>query len=133
MNSARIALIGNPNGGKTSLLNALTGSKLKVGNWPGVTVERKSGFYQGAERQIELVDLPGVYSLTSTQKNSIDECIACEFIADNEADLLINVVDAANLVQHVGNGFVRAAMRRPPKRGDTCRNRGKRVGSGAAG
>ncbi len=63
MEQYRIALVGNPNSGKTTLFNRLTGSHQKVGNWPGVTVERKSGFFKHAEQRFEVIDLPGTYSL----------------------------------------------------------------------
>ena len=63
MTAFRIALIGNPNCGKTTLFNALTGSHQKVGNWPGVTVERKSGSFRYADQNFEITDLPGIYSL----------------------------------------------------------------------
>ena len=92
----RIALVGNPNCGKTTLFNLLTGANQKVGNWPGVTVERKVGETSIAGSRFELVDLPGVYSL-ETEHVSLDERIAQDFIAQQQSDLLINLVDASNL------------------------------------
>ncbi|HCM05291.1 MAG TPA: ferrous iron transport protein B [Oceanospirillales bacterium] len=103
-----IALIGNPNCGKTTLFNILTGSHQHVGNWPGVTVERKSGEYKHADTEYEVIDLPGTYSLNpklagskgsddNTNDDSIDEQIAQQFIHNKEADLIINVLDASSL------------------------------------
>lgn len=100
--SFSIALVGNPNCGKTTLFNALTGARQRVGNWPGVTVERKSGYFAAGEKIVEVIDLPGVYSLTlATEKSSIDECIACEFILHRQADVVVNIVDASNLERHL--------------------------------
>jgi len=93
-----IGLIGNPNCGKTTLFNALTGTRQRVGNWPGVTVERKSGSYSHAETEYEVVDLPGTYSvIADVNGDSLDEQIAQQFILNKEADLLINVLDASSL------------------------------------
>ena len=104
-----IALVGNPNCGKTTLFNTLTGSHQRVGNWPGVTVERKSGIYKHADTEYEVIDLPGTYSLNSnitqtqhadannSNDDSIDEQIAQQFIRNKEADLIINVLDASSL------------------------------------
>lgn len=100
--SMKIALVGNPNCGKTTLFNTLTGGKQRVGNWPGVTVEHKSGFYQTGCTSIEAIDLPGVYSLTlSSSSGAVDERIACEFIWQQQADVIINIVDASNLERHL--------------------------------
>lgn len=100
--SLSIALVGNPNCGKTTLFNALTGAKQRVGNWPGVTVERKSGVFVEAGKTVEVVDLPGTYSLTpSVEASAIDECIACDYIANKQADLIVNIVDASNLERHL--------------------------------
>ncbi|ACO78464.1 ferrous iron transport protein B [Azotobacter vinelandii CA] len=98
----RIALVGNPNCGKTTLFNALTGAHQRVGNWPGVTVERKSGDYPFRGLRFEVVDLPGTYSLDVTdQEVSLDEKIARDYVHGNEADLVINIVDAANLERNL--------------------------------
>ncbi len=100
--SLSIALVGNPNCGKTTLFNALTGARQRVGNWPGVTVERKSGFFTQAGTTVEVVDLPGVYSLTLVSDTSaIDERIAAEFILQQQADIVVNIVDASNLDRHL--------------------------------
>lgn len=90
----RVALAGNPNSGKTSVFNLLTGMHQQVGNWPGVTVERKVGRVQHEGYVFELVDLPGTYSLTSY---SIEERVARQYILDERPDVIINVVDTANL------------------------------------
>ncbi len=93
-----IALVGNPNCGKTTLFNALTGAHQKVGNWPGVTVEKKTGSFKHAGANFELVDLPGTYSLhVSCEDDSIDQQIAQQFVLENNADLIINIIDASSL------------------------------------
>lgn len=93
-----VGVVGNPNCGKTTLFNALTGARQHVGNWPGVTVEKKTGEYVHAGKTIELVDLPGTYSLeTSEDDVSLDEKVARDFVASRTADLIINIVDAANI------------------------------------
>jgi len=95
-----IALIGNPNCGKTTLFNALTGSRQRVGNWPGVTVERKTGHYKHGELDIEIIDLPGMYNLENTgNSDAIDEDIAREFLKQSEVDAVVNVVDASSLAR----------------------------------
>ena len=96
----RIALVGNPNCGKTTLFNALTGARHRVGNWPGVTVEKKSGEYGHDGATIEVVDLPGTYSLDAHQV-SLDERVAHDYIAGGEADLIVNIVDASNLERNL--------------------------------
>ncbi|WP_032115821.1 Fe(2+) transporter permease subunit FeoB [Candidatus Arsenophonus nilaparvatae] len=102
MKPLTIGLIGNPNAGKTTLFNQLTGARQRVGNWAGVTVERKAGRFATSEYDIELVDLPGTYSLTTiSEQTSLDEQIACHFILSGEADMLINVIDAANLERNL--------------------------------
>ncbi len=97
-----IAIVGNPNCGKTTLFNALTGSQQKIGNWPGVTVSKKQGQFTHQQQTINVTDLPGTYSLTTTNTNTaIDEQIVCRFIDDQQADLYINIVDAANLKRNL--------------------------------
>jgi ferrous iron transport protein B len=89
-----IAMAGNPNAGKTTLFNALTGSHQSVGNWPGVTVEKKEGIANYKGHKIRVVDLPGVYSLTAY---SPDEIISRNFIINDSPDVVVNIVDASNL------------------------------------
>ncbi|MDG2277870.1 MAG: ferrous iron transport protein B [Pseudomonadales bacterium] len=92
-----IALAGNPNSGKTTLFNALTGTYQKVGNWPGVTVEKKSGYFLDSDNtRIEVVDLPGTYGL-SHSGGGIDEHIARDYLSTGEVDLIVNVVDAMTI------------------------------------
>ena len=97
-----VGVVGNPNCGKTTLFNVLTGSKQQVGNWPGVTVEKKTGHYQHRHIQIQLVDLPGTYSLESDDDSvSLDEKIARDYVASRQADLIINIVDASNIERNL--------------------------------
>ena len=96
MSHSRIITVGNPNSGKTSLFNALTGANQQVGNWSGVTVDKKTGQFQFKEYSYELVDLPGIYALES-RDSSIDEQIAFRYVMNNKPDLVINVVDASSL------------------------------------
>jgi ferrous iron transport protein B len=91
-----IALIGNPNCGKTTLFNILTGARQKVGNWPGVTVEKKFGFFEIDDQSCELVDLPGIYSLEQDFQG-IDEQIAQDYLEKSDITLIVNIVDASNL------------------------------------
>lgn len=93
-----IALAGNPNAGKTTIFNALTGARQHVGNWPGVTVEKKEGSLKHKGQNVHVVDLPGTYSLTAF---SLEEIIARNFIVDNGPDIVINVVDASNLERNL--------------------------------
>jgi ferrous iron transport protein B len=100
----RIALVGNPNCGKTTLFNVLTQKQFKVGNWPGVTVEKHVSICKIGALELELIDLPGIYSLAANDNgdgNAIDEKIAVEFLQTKEYDLLVNVVDASNLCRNL--------------------------------
>lgn len=102
MKKLTLGLIGNPNSGKTTLFNQLTGARQRVGNWAGVTVERKEGLFSTTDHAVTLVDLPGTYSLTTiSSQTSLDEQIACHYILSGEADMLINVVDASNLERNL--------------------------------
>ena len=92
-----VGVVGNPNCGKTTLFNALTGSKQRVGNWPGVTVDKKTGFFSHKGEEIELVDLPGIYSITPSSSSGEDERVARDYILTGEAEAIINIVDASNL------------------------------------
>ena len=95
-----IALIGNPNCGKTTLFNVLTGANQSVGNWPGVTVEKKFGYFKLADEKLEIVDLPGIYSLEQ-EHNGIDEKIASDCLEQADISLIINIVDATNLERNL--------------------------------
>ncbi|MCL2295672.1 MAG: ferrous iron transport protein B [Methanomassiliicoccaceae archaeon] len=95
--TARIALIGNPNSGKTTMFNKLTGSSQRVGNWPGVTVERKEGWLKNKE-DIMVVDLPGIYSLSPY---SPEEIVSRDFLLNSRPDAVINIVDASNLERNL--------------------------------
>ena len=94
----RFALAGNPNCGKTTLFNSLTGSSAHVGNWPGVTVEKKDGTYKKLEEPISIIDLPGIYSLSPYTS---EEVIARNYIIDEKPDCVINIVDATNLERNL--------------------------------
>ncbi len=98
MSEATFALAGNPNSGKTTLFNALTGARQHVGNYPGVTVEKKEGVYVHDGRQLKLVDLPGTYSLTAY---SLEEVAAREFLVNEKPAAVIDIVDAANLERNL--------------------------------
>jgi len=94
----KIALAGNPNSGKTSIFNSMTGARQQVGNWPGVTVEKKTGFLTHRGYQIEVVDLPGTYSLTAY---SVEERVARAYLLEEKPDLVIHVVDSGNLARNL--------------------------------
>ena len=93
-----IALAGNPNAGKTTIFNALTGLRQHTGNWPGKTVEKKEGEIEHGKLTINIVDLPGTYSLTAY---SPEEIVARDFIIQEQPDVVINVVDATNLERNL--------------------------------
>lgn len=93
-----IALAGNPNCGKTSIFNELTGSKQHVGNWPGVTVEKKEGSLKFEGRNIKVVDLPGTYSLGAYSE---DEVVACNYILKDKPDVVVNVIDTTNIERNL--------------------------------
>ena len=94
----RFALAGNPNCGKTTLFNNLTGSTAHVGNWPGVTVEKKDGVYKKLDEPISIIDLPGIYSLSPYTS---EEVISRNYILDEKPDCVINIVDATNLERNL--------------------------------
>ncbi|CAM4468691.1 MAG: Fe(2+) transporter FeoB [Legionella sp.] len=97
-----VLLVGNPNCGKTTLFNALTGDNQRIGNWPGVTVEKKTGSFSLGKQLINITDLPGVYSLVANSGGvSQDEQIAAQSVATMQADCIINVVDACHLERHL--------------------------------
>ena len=90
----KIALVGNQNCGKTTLFNLLTGMNQKIGNWPGVTLEQKSGIIKGTD--FELIDLPGIYSLSPY---TLEEKVSRDFLLNDKPDLIINVVDATSITR----------------------------------
>ncbi len=94
----RFALAGNPNSGKTTLFNSLTGSTAHVGNWPGVTVDKKEGVYKKCAEPISIIDLPGIYSLSPYTP---EEVVARNYIIDEKPDCVINIVDATNLERNL--------------------------------
>ena len=96
--SLTIALAGNPNSGKTSIFNAMTGARQQVGNWPGVTVEKKVGTLTHRGYRITVVDLPGTYSLTAY---SVEERVARSFLVEERPDVVIHVVDSGNLARNL--------------------------------
>jgi len=89
-----IALAGNPNSGKTTIFNNITGTRQKVGNWPGVTVEKKEGRIRRLDRELKIIDLPGTYSLTPF---SIEEIVARNYILEEQPDVVIDIIDSSNL------------------------------------
>lgn len=93
----KIALAGNPNCGKTTLFNALTGSNQFVGNWPGVTVEKKEGKLKG-HKDVIIVDLPGIYSLSPY---TLEEVVARSYLINERPDVIINIVDGTNIERNL--------------------------------
>jgi len=93
-----IALAGNPNSGKSTVFNGLTGGRQHVGNWPGKTVEKKEGVWRHDGRDIKVVDLPGTYSLAAY---SLEEVIARDYITDGRPQVVVAVLDAANLERNL--------------------------------
>ncbi|BDU50372.1 ferrous iron transport protein B [Haliovirga abyssi] len=94
MKKLNVALLGNPNCGKTTLFNALTGGKQHVGNWAGVTVEKKEGEFEYNGQQINIIDLPGIYSLST---KTIEEKVSRNYLIEEKPDLVINIIDGTNL------------------------------------
>ena len=93
----KIALAGNPNAGKTTLFNALTGSNQFVGNWPGVTVEKKEGKYKG-DKEVTITDLPGIYSLSPY---TLEEVVARNYLIQERPDAILNIIDGTNLERNL--------------------------------
>jgi ferrous iron transport protein B len=93
-----VALIGNPNVGKTVIFNNLTGARQHIGNWPGVTVEKKEGKCTYKDIKMNIVDLPGAYSLTA---RAIDELIARDYIVEEKPDVVVDIVDASNIERNL--------------------------------
>jgi len=98
----RIAVAGQPNSGKSTVFNMLTGARQYIANYPGVTVEKKTGIYNYREQKFMLIDLPGTYSLTSY---SLEERVARDFLILEKPDLVLNIVDASNLERHLNLTF----------------------------
>ena len=96
--SLTVALAGNPNSGKSTIFNNLTGTRQKVGNWPGVTVEKKEGRLTINGYELTIVDLPGTYSLTAY---SIEEIVARNFILDEKPDVVVDVIDTSNVERNL--------------------------------
>ena len=94
----KVALAGNPNSGKTTLFNELTGARHYVGNWPGVTVEKKEGRFRHGEEDILLTDLPGIYSISPY---TMEEIVTRKYIIDEKPDVILNIVDASNLERNL--------------------------------
>ena len=92
------ALAGNPNCGKTTLFNNLTGSTAHVGNWPGVTVEKREGIYKKLKEPVSIVDLPGIYSLSPY---SPEEIISRNYLLQDKVDCIINILDVTNLERNL--------------------------------
>jgi ferrous iron transport protein B len=102
MSHNTIALLGNPNCGKTTLFNALTGANQRVGNWPGVTVDRKEGSYRYGDKTVKVVDLPGIYAIDAEDDgSSIDEAIARDYLLSGESQVVVNIIDASNLERNL--------------------------------
>ena len=95
--NTRIALVGNPNCGKTTMFNSLTGSSQYVGNWPGVTVEKKAGKLK-KHSGVEIVDLPGIYSLSPY---TLEEVVSRNYLIEEKPDAIINIVDSTNLERNL--------------------------------
>ena len=95
--SIKIALAGNPNCGKTTLFNALTGSNQYVGNWPGVTVEKKEGKLKG-HKDVTVVDLPGIYSLSPY---TLEEVVSRNYLIDEKPQVILNIIDGTNLERNL--------------------------------
>ena len=93
-----VGFVGNPNCGKTTLFNAYTGARLKVANWPGVTVEKKGGAMRFHNHNYKLVDLPGIYSLTCY---SMEEILSRQYILSDDVDVIVDVADASNLERNL--------------------------------
>lgn len=114
MRELQVALLGNPNCGKTTVFNALTGARQRVGNWPGVTVEKKTGRFNLHGQTVNVVDLPGTYALEhETHGLSDDERIARDYALASEADLIVNVIDASNLQRNLYLTFQLLDLNRP--------------------
>ena len=108
----KIALAGNPNCGKTTLFNALTGSSQYVGNWPGVTVEKKEGRLKG-NKDVVIQDLPGIYSLSPY---TLEEVVARSYLVNEKPDAILNIVDGTNICLLYTSRGIFDAIKKPPTR-----------------
>lgn len=98
MATIAVALTGNPNTGKSTIFNELTGARQKIGNWPGVTVDKKVGYARHQDRAISIVDLPGTYSINA---RSPEEKIVIDYLMNNKLDLVMDVVDSSNIERNL--------------------------------
>ena len=98
MSTLAVALTGNPNVGKSTIFNELTGARQKIGNWPGVTVDKKVGYTRHKDRAISIVDLPGTYSINA---RSPEEKIVIDYLMNTKLDLVVDVVDSSNLERNL--------------------------------
>lgn len=110
MKNRTIALIGNPNSGKTTIFNSLTGANQRIGNWPGVTVEQVSGSYTEGKTEYTVIDLPGIYSFTAKSR---DQRIARDYVLGNTPDCVVNIVDGTNLERNLYLTVQLVEMRAP--------------------
>ena len=98
MPALAVALTGNPNTGKSTIFNELTGAHQKIGNWPGVTVDKKVGYVTYKGRTISVVDLPGTYSINA---HSQEEVVVSDYFKENKPDIVVNIVDASNIARNL--------------------------------
>ena len=98
MSALAVALTGNPNTGKSTIFNELTGAHQKIGNWPGVTVDKKVGYVNYKGRTISVVDLPGTYSINA---HSQEEVVVSDYFKENKPDIVVNIVDASNIARNL--------------------------------
>ena len=96
--SLSVALTGNPNTGKSTIFNELTGARQKIGNWPGVTVDKKVGYVRHNDKDIMIVDLPGTYSINA---RSPEEKIVIDYLLTTHTDLVVDVVDSSNIERNL--------------------------------
>ena len=93
-----VAFVGNPNVGKTALINQISHASLKIGNWPGVTIEKKEVFFKIGNEYIKLIDLPGIYNLSI---NTPEERVSRDFLLNEKVDVIINVMDSTSLEKNI--------------------------------
>ena len=98
MSTLSVALTGNPNTGKSTIFNELTGARQKIGNWPGVTVDKKVGIIEHNGRKISVVDLPGTYSINA---RSQEEKVVSDYFQTNKPDIVVNIIDASNIARNL--------------------------------